>query len=332
PNTPDRNQGFALGLIMAAVSAGQTAGNYCGGMCAKYFGPVVSFKVGGVMLAISTILVVGWVKESFARPPVLPAPSQSARIRRRRDGIRSFKAGLPILGVVCLVSFLQVFDSPYLSLYIDSLYRIPVLSAVARGLAVSGGWGTEMVSTVDDALTSQVYGITGWVSAIASIAAMAGSIAAGKIMDRRLPVAVWLLLAAGGVAGALVCGTVPTMVGMVVGRSFFLFIVSGLASAVIVVLGRMTPNAKRGAAMGWSQTARSIGWSVSPLLGAFTAQRFGWDAAYLLLAVSSCLLLPCFWYLHRRYALAFQPLDDDLPSMGMVGGSHVAAPGGQGRL
>lgn len=314
-NTPDRKQGFAIGFIMAAVSAGQTAGNYFGGICAKYFGPVFSFKAGGVMLFLSTLLVIVAVRENFTRPEKLPAPSRSARMRRRRESINSFKGGLFLMAIIGFISVLQTYDGPILSLYVEHLFRA---TPAAVGLSES-------------AVISEVYGIVGWVSALASIAAMTGSIAMGVVMDRRLPVWLWASIPAVCGLGALWVGLERTMFGLVFGRAVFLFFISGLASAVIVVLGRMTPNSKRGAAMGWSMTARSFGWSVAPLVGAHVAHWGGWGAAYVVLSGLCGVLVLGFVSLLRRYGQAFQPLAEEPSSLGPVGGSTVSDPGGHGR-
>lgn len=316
-NTPDRNQGFAIGVIMAAVSAGQAAGNFFGGLCAEHFGPVVSFKVGGVMLLVSTVMVVFSVKETFVRPEPLPHPTPSVRIRRRQESVNNFKSGLPILGVVSLVSFVQVYDGPFLPLYIDSLY------AAAQGI---------VATAPDGAIDGRVYGLTGTVGLVATIAAMIGSTAAGVLMDRKIPPWVWVVLPALCGAGALWIALQPTFWGLVAGRSLFLMISSSLASVVIVVLGRMTPNSRRGAAMGWSQAARSVGWSTSPILGALISQRFGWMNAFLVLAGLTALLIPAFIFLHRRYQQAFLPMEEDPPSITPVADNEVSKPGGQGRV
>lgn len=317
-NTPNKRQSFALGLMMAAVSAGQTAGNYFGGICAQHFGPVFSFKLGGVMLFVSTILVVAAVQEHFIRPEMPTGLTISGRRRRRRESISNFKAGLPVLLVVCLVSFLQVWDNPFYALYIYDLHHDTMAAATH--------------AFTDDQIRSQVFGITGWVSAASSVAAMTGSIATGIIMDRKTPRWIWVLITGVCAVGAWIVGHEHSMAGLALGRSVYLFGSSALASAVIVALGRMTPTAKRGAAIGWSQTARSVGWSASPLVGAAAAQQWGWSNAYFILAALTVFLAPAFLYLSRRYWMAFQPLDDDPPSMAPVGRNNISAPLGQGRM
>ena len=297
-NTPDRNQGFAIGVIMAAVNAGTMAGNYFGGLCAEHFGPVFSFKLGGVLLFLSTALVVFAVRENFVKPVTLPsANTRSARLRRRRDSINSFKSGIPILLVIGYVSFLYVYDSPYLSLYVDEIFRH---SPAASGMT-------------DEAVTSRVFGVTGWVSAVASIAATLGSVVVGIVMDKKLPAVVWAATAAVCAVGAVWIGSDASLFGLTAGRVVYLFFLSGLGSSLVVLLGRMTPSSKRGAAMGWAMTTRSIGWVVGPLTGGYISAKLGWSSSYLFLAGFSAALIPMFLSLYWRYPQAFYPDEEATP-------------------
>ncbi len=315
--TPDKNQGFAMGLIMSAVSAGNTAGLYFGGICAKYYGPEVSFKISGAILFASTLLVVLAVRENFVRPEILPGPNtRSARIRRRRESFNNFMAGLPVLLVVGYIAYLQTFDAPFLSLFIDDIFR----------------HGPAAVGMDSSLIVGEVYGLIGNLSLLSTIGAMVGSIAAGVIMDRRLPAYTWTIVSLLTGAGLLWIYLEPSLFSLGMGRAMFMLLASALASAVIVILGRMTPSSKRGAALGWSTTIRSVGWILAPLSGAFAAQHLGWAPTYGLLAALSILLIPGFAYLERRYRSAFSPEDEDPPSIGSVGKTMISAPGGPGKI
>ncbi len=317
--TPERHQGLAVGLLMAAVNAGTLAGNFIGGLCAKYYGAVTTFKIAGVMLVVSTALVMIVVREHFIRPEKLPHGTRSARMRRRREIITNFKAGIPILLTIAFISLIQTYDGPFISLYVDVLYRLGLSPAAAQSLA-------------DAEITSNVYGIVGYLGAVASLAAMLGSIVVGTIMDRKLPGWLWAAASVFCAAGLYWVSLDQKMGHLVWGRSLFLFFINGLAAVLVVVLSRMTPPSKRGAALGWSTTARCIGWAVAPMSGAYFVQNHGFGAAYFALAVVCLLLVPIMLYLDHRYKSAFHPMADDPPSMNSVGQSQVSAPGGQGRM
>lgn len=318
-NTPDKHQGFAIGVLMAAVNAGAMAGVYFGGICAKYYGVSFSFKISGFLLAASTVLVLLMVRESFTRP--LPSPhlsSHSARLRRRRETITNFMSGLPILAAIGLTAYIQTFDGPYLSLYIDDLFRRDL---AAHASALSGA-----------EITRHVYGLTGNVSFWASIASVLGSIIVGAFMDKAPPRWIWAAAAALSGAGAAIIALFPSILGLTAGRMILLFFISGLASMLVVIMGRMTPPAKRGGAMGWSVTVRSMGWVLAPLSGAYVSSKTGFADAYLVVAALCLLATPMFAYLSRRYRNAFKPLEEDKPSISHVGASNVNAPTGHGRL
>ena len=314
--TPDRNQGFAMGLIMAAVNAGNMAGFYFGGICAQHYGPVVSFKISGAILFVSTLLVVFAVRENFVRPEKLPEnTTRSARLRRRRESITNFMMGLPVFLVIGYVAYIQAFDGPFLSLYIDSLHR--------EGLGAG--------AVIDDT-GGEVYGLTGRLSLLSSVGAMVGSIIAGVIMDRKLPSWTWVLVSVLTGGGLFWVALDSSMTSLALGRAVFLFFISGLSSVLVVILGRMTPSSKRGAALGWSVSIRAVGWVFAPLSGAYLAQTFGWSAAYGVMAGLCIPLIPAFIWLERRYGSAFHPDEEDPPSIGSVGKSHISAPSGQGRM
>lgn len=312
-HTPDRKQGFAIGLLMSAVNAGNLAGAFLGGMSAKAWGPAVSFKISGLMLLVSGFLVLVAVKENFARPVPLPSQTRSARIRRRRQQFTSVLAATPILVAIAVIAFVQTFDGPFLSLYVENIY-----------VGLGHMSPTETVSAA--------YGATGVVSAVASVAAVAGSIIAGIVMDKKLPGWTWGLVAAIGGVGAVWMAVEPDLFGLGAGRFVFSLAVSGLASVLVVLLGRLTPPSKVGGVFGWSVTVRSLGWVFAPLAGAWAADLFGWSWAFGAEAVMCFLLAPLFLYIYRRYHNAYPPEDGDEPSIQNVGSVRITTPGLNGRM
>jgi DHA1 family multidrug resistance protein-like MFS transporter len=314
--TPDKRQGFAMGLLMAGVSAGNSAGLYFGGICAQHYGPAASFKISGILLFVSAILVVGAVRENFVRPVIPPPPAtRSARFRRRREIIGNFLSGLPVFLIIGFGAYVQTFDPPFLSLYIDQLFR----------------QGPEAAGMTDAAITSRVYGITGSLTVLSTIGAMLGSIFAGIVMDRRTPPWIWGVAAVLSGVGAAWIFFTPSLAVFALGRGLYQLFLSALASVLIVVLSRMTPSAKRGVALGWSVTVRSIGWILAPLSGAASGTLFGLQESYGVIALLNLLQVPMFLYLARRYRFAFHPDAEDPSSLDPIGESAIATPSGHGK-
>ncbi len=297
-STPDRRQGLALGLLMAAVSASVTAGAYFGGMYAAAYGAAAAFKFSAWLLLFSVVVVVALVREDFTPPKPSGAATRSARIRRRKAEMNQARTAIPALFAIAFVSWLQTYDGPFLALYVEELYK--------AGEHLSGD------------VSSLVFRMTGNINALASVIAVGGSLLISYLMDVRTPRVLWggLGLAAG--TGMLIIAEYGTILGLTAGRCVFLFFISGLSSVLVVLMSRMTPPEKRGAAIGWTVTARSIGWISAPIMGAWVANAEGYAQAYLWLGGASLALAPLFFWMAARYPAAFgrekgepeaQPLD-----------------------
>ncbi|MDR0361871.1 MAG: MFS transporter [Planctomycetota bacterium] len=122
------------------------------------------------------------------------------------------------------------------------------------------------------------------------------------------------------------------LVGLGAGRFVFAFAVSGLASVLVVILGRLTSPARKGTVFGWSVTVRSLGWMFAPIAGAWAVGAFGWNRAFYIEAAVCFLLVPCFVYLGRRHKVAYPPEIDDPPSMAEVARSSASTPHLHGRV
>ncbi len=285
--TPDKHQGFALGLMMASINAASTAGMFLGGIYAAHYGAEASFRMAGYLLGAATLIVVVMVRENFTAPASLTGNTRSARIRRRQAGVRQLRSSAPVLLGVAFLALVMTYDGPYMALYVETLYHPDPAAAAAAG--VEGA----------------VFGITGTINAVASAIAIGGSILISYIMDKNAPKWAWAAIALGGVLGICWINWRPTIAGLTAGRSVFLFFTSGLSSVLVVLLSRMTPGEKRGSAMGWAVTARCVGWMAAPLAAGWLAQDMGYGAAYWLLAAVCVPLVPFFPWLAARYPEAF---------------------------
>ena len=293
--TPEKHQGLALGLMMAAINAAYTAGAYFGGVFAEIYGAAATFKMAGFMLLAATAMVLTLVRENFVPPVRIVANTRSARLRRRKAGIQEFKSGIPVLLTIAFVAFLQTYDGPFLALYVEDLFH------------------AGNIPGMHGDISGEVYRMTGSINALASIIAVGGSISISYILDRNLPRAVWAFIALAGASGVFIICNFQSLAGLTAGRTVFLFFVSGIASMLVVILSRLTPPGKKGAAMGWSVTARSVGWTIAPLIGGWMVKDAAYGEAYWWLAVIGLLLIPALLWLTFHYPEAFRkpPEDED---------------------
>ncbi len=286
--TPDNRQGFALGLMMAGTSASITAGAYFGGLYASVYGAAAAFKFSGYMLFVATVMVVALVREDF-HPPERPVMNtRSSRMRRRKEGMHQAGVIVPALVAVCFVAWMQSYDGPYLALYVEQLY-------IAQG--------AQGIIPAD--LDAVVFRMTGNINALASVIAIGGSLAISYLMDVKTPRFLWGVFGLASGAGVVLISAFDSVFGLTLGRCVFLFFISGIASIFIVLMSRMTTPEKRGAAMGWTVTARSFGWAVAPVMSAWIANMHGYAGAYFVLGVSSVPLAGLLWWMTVRYRSAF---------------------------
>ena len=66
--TPDDRGGFALGTLSAAIFSGMMFGQFIGGFFAEAIGYRQAFYVSGLILLISTLIVLFEVTEAFEKP------------------------------------------------------------------------------------------------------------------------------------------------------------------------------------------------------------------------------------------------------------------------
>ncbi len=240
--TPERRHGLAMGLLTAAIHAGGMAGFVGGGLCAEAWGPARSFQIAGLLLAAAGLVAVLGVRENFDA-------LEGKNIDDDADGAvpKPFSAAAVVLGLLVLSNLGRTVDAPVFALFVETLL------------------GREK---------SGAFAMTGWVSAAAAVAAVLGAVSFGRLLDRFPSAslgAVCALVAALGLALSALAFTLPLLFAA---RGIFAFACAGFEPAMQVWLTRLTDSAHRGKAFGWATTARALGWTLGPLLGAYAARQF----------------------------------------------------------
>jgi len=271
--TPHRRQGTALGTLSAAVCCGAMAGPALGGLLAETVGYRATFVGAGQLLLLSALLVLFLVREQFTGPVDRPAPEGAARASWR-ERVAALGPGAPILFLVFLASFARRFDGPYLALFVQELHG--KLEGVSR--------------------------LTGLVFTISALGAAISGPLLGWVADRSSPLRVGRVsaLVAGLAMGSL--GFCRSLLYVPVARFVAAFAGGGLDPVFFAWLSRLTPQERRGTIFGWSTTARSLGWGISPLVGAMIAVPLGLRAVFFAGVLWCLLLLPVMGVVSRRVA------------------------------
>lgn len=238
-STPNDRCGTALGMLSTAIFSGNMAGMFLGGLCGDACGYANTFKIGGGILLLSSLLVLFMVEERFT-PPAVAAGEPQGRARRLMPHLGP---GLPLLLIMFIVAVARRTDDPI----------IPLLIQHVNG--AKEGAGT----------------LVGLMGAAASVSSILSGVVMGRLVDRMPAPRVAKFSALGGAAFLLFMTAAESFGTLTAIRFCMMFCAGGLDPVFQVWLSRVTTEEKRGAVFGWALTAKSAAWFVAPLLGAAVA-------------------------------------------------------------
>jgi len=232
-HTPDSRQGFALGTLSTATYSGIMAGGFLGGRCADVFGYAATFKIGGCIMIVSTLLIVFGIREQFEPPAEIPGGAQGFRLP-------SIGLAGPVLVLIGAVACVRFLESAILPLFIQHLNH----------------------DTVEGSST-----ITGDLTAVACFAGIIGGYLFGWLVDRVSPEPIGKVVVCGSALAMAAQSISTSFTGLFLARFVLAFFSIGMDPVMQVWVSRVTPNEQRGSIFGWVTTCRSLGWVVGPLIG-----------------------------------------------------------------
>jgi MFS family permease len=265
---PRDRTGMVLGTLSAVLFSAALFGSAAGGFLAEHLGCRLVFRLAGVLMLSAGTLVLLLVRE---RHGTLAAPETSAR-GVWSAGIGAVRPCLPILLALALVAFTRLFDKALLPLVVQRI--------------MGGITGASQA--------------TGVLMALGGTAGLIAGIAAGRLADRLPPARIALVAAIGSGCLMLPQGFTNHL-GVLYAAHFGSVLFAGALEPVFQTwLVRRTPAAMRGSVLGWSATARSIGWAAGPLTaGALAAATDLWQV-YVAAAGLYLFLLPVTLWVQRR--------------------------------
>ncbi|MDI9260036.1 MFS transporter [Alicyclobacillus sendaiensis] len=235
-NTPEDKVGYALSTISAASSAGGIVGPLVGGTIARLFGNRVAFGSASVLVLISTLLALFFVREmnkkrATSRPSVV----------RAIGGALHNKPLVTALSLNMVVSFSIMTIEPVLTLYIAELDP----SASAKNASF----------------------LAGLVFSLAGIASVVFAPLWGKYADRIGFARVLTIGLAGGAVWTFMQIPFHSVIAFAAVRFVYGAFFCAVYPAINGLIVRSTDASFRGRAFGLNQTANQIGNTVGPLVG-----------------------------------------------------------------
>jgi len=258
-NTPEKKVGYALSIISTATATGSIFGPLLGGILASQFGNRMAFTSAGVLVLLSTLLVLFWVVEY----QFIPSATRSSVIRTVKDAAQNRVLSIVLILTMC-TAFSVMTIEPILTLYIvqigGSLKNASLLSGVVFSLSgiaavlFAARWG-RFADKVGFRMVL-VIGLLG--GAVGNFA--------------QIPFhSIWGFSVVRFIYGAFFCAVFPALNGLIV---------------------RSTTADFRGRAFGLNQSASQMGTMLGPLIGGVVGGVYGvhsvfWLTGGLLLATST---------------------------------------------
>ena len=238
--TPKKHLTLALGSISAGLFAGIMAGQFLGGIAVSKWGFFTTFVWSGILLGVSTVLVL-FCKEDF-HAPATSGKGKILSLKVPRFG----REGLLLLLFVAM-GFSRDIDGPFLPQLV-----------------------MEVMNDSKDALLW-----TGWINGLCAMGGMLSGLLLGYAAG-RLPLLKVLTVVIFTAGTARILLSFAPSAPVIMGERFVQVLAGGgmeplfqawLAGAVLA--------RDQGRILGWSATARSAGWMTGSLAGGGLAVLFG---------------------------------------------------------
>lgn len=251
-STPKERMGLAIGVMNSAVFFGNSVSPLLGGLFADLFGYRASFLVAAGLLFMSFLLSLIFVHESV-KPETPPAFSLFADLR----ALLSNAGVVALIGMLSIYAFSQNIQKPLLPLVVQDLV------ATARGLATQAGI----------------------VNSAGGVASILAGILIGAIADRGRTLKIGVACALTGSVFVFLMAFVAQVWQLILLSFLFAFFSGGLEPILKVLLVRIVPVEKRGAAFGLTASASASGWATGALGGGACAAMLGLHSIFVVSAV-----------------------------------------------
>ena len=259
-NTPNENQGFALGVLTTAIWGGSMLGYVIGGLLIHYFDYTVAFWVCGMMY------LAGGISILFTRDGAIQTVHAKSHIEK--SGLARFipqftRATWVMLVLFLLMGFVRSFEVPYVALKVEEL---------------------------TDKETAAFW--TGITSAVVCAAAILSGIGTGYLVD-RLP-ANKILIPVMLVSGFAVAmqGFAGNLWVFAAGRVLLYVAAGGLQPVLQKVLAVITPQRKRGSVFGFASSTQGIGTMLAAAGSGVAMVHCGVSGVFYIGALCFILMLP----------------------------------------
>lgn len=249
---PKEKSGWALGTLATGGVAGSLIGPLIGGALAEWFGMANVFIITGVVLFITTLLTIFFVKEDFT--PLSKNNFVTTREIFDKIGHKSILLGLFATTLILQIGVTSI--SPILTLFIRTLTHNSENVLVVSGLIVS----------------------------VAGISALISAPFLGKLGDHIGNHNVLIL----GLFLAFICyipmAYVQTPFQLGILRFMLGFSTGALMPSINTLIGKITPSEGVSRIYSYNQMCSNLGQVLGPLVGSLVANQYNYRAVFIVTA------------------------------------------------
>lgn len=234
-NTPKERLSYALGFLSSSTFIGYSIGPMLGGIIAEWYGYRISFLTGAAIMLFGFFLALFLLKEDST------TYGQSIKKSTVRGIYKEIFTPtiLVLLAMLFMSRVIRTVFATYLPLYVQESLG-----------------GTEGAAY----LTGVINGMTGFATAVAGISISR----VGDRLDKRRLMGVLLILG----FGVAIPMCMVDIGGFKWLYSLLFFFIGGIEPVLTAMTAEITPADKRGALFGIQGLVGSLGWVVSPIIGA----------------------------------------------------------------
>lgn len=266
-NTPKNRLSYALGFMSSSTFIGYSIGPFLGGMFAETFGYRFSFFAGSGLMVIGFLLVLFLLVEDKS--------TIGRKQEQTQNSNEKIKLFTPLILSLLLVLFLhrvtRTVFSPYIPLFVQSSLN-----------------STEGAAK----LTGMINGTAGLATALAGLTISR----LGDKLD-KLKLASILIFISFFVS--LTLRYANSLYIFIALYGILFFFLGGIEPIITSTTAEKTPSERRGELFGYQGLVGSIGWMLSPMLGAYVSLNYSTKSILSLMPVFIFMILIVLFKLNR---------------------------------
>jgi MFS family permease len=255
-NTPEKQVGYALGVMSTANAAASIIGPLVGGVVSHYIGPRDTFFMAGVMVLIAFVIALLWVKE----PSFKKSEAKRSSVFKDLQVAVANRSLMSALLIVFVTSTSIMILEPLITIYVQQLGSNASSASVSAGIVFSA----------------------------VGVATLIAAPRWGRIGPRIGYAKVLSIGLLGGGIGNLLQIAVHNIAAFGVLRFVYGLFFAAVFPALNAFIAMHTEPGFRSRAFSLNQTSNQLGLLIGPLIGGFLATQFSITVVF---AINGCMLL-----------------------------------------